>query len=229
MTRCGHEYEDGAYVLGALSPKDRAAFEWHLRDCSSCTRAVGELAGLPRLLARSQRALVVDGRPPVPANLLTSLLIQTRRHRRRRRWFTGLAIAVAVMFSGVCIAVPFGGDLADGRPGVEITTDPPREMRPLWAEQQVSMSLSLTQVGWGMQLSVECAERKDGPSATPTSGPVYALLVIDRDGSSREVASWRAVPGKTIQFSGATSLDHDEIVGTQVTTDGGAPLFELRN
>ena len=33
MTTCQHEHEDGAYVLGALSPEDRVAFERHLPGC----------------------------------------------------------------------------------------------------------------------------------------------------------------------------------------------------
>ena len=43
---------DAAYVLGALSPQDRAAFEEHLRGCAQCAAAVAELAGVPGLLAR---------------------------------------------------------------------------------------------------------------------------------------------------------------------------------
>ncbi|NIH79939.1 hypothetical protein FHX46_002469 [Amycolatopsis viridis] len=43
---------DAAYVLGALSPEDRSAFEEHLRTCDRCSRAVAELAGLPGLLSQ---------------------------------------------------------------------------------------------------------------------------------------------------------------------------------
>ena len=52
MTMCEHEHDDGAYVLGALSPEDRVAFERHLPGCRECQRSVRELAGLPGLLAR---------------------------------------------------------------------------------------------------------------------------------------------------------------------------------
>ena len=43
---------DGAYVLGALSPADRRAYEEHLRDCDECVRSLSELAGLPGILGR---------------------------------------------------------------------------------------------------------------------------------------------------------------------------------
>lgn len=41
---------DAAYVLGALSPTDRRAYERHLAECAACRSAVAELAGLPGLL-----------------------------------------------------------------------------------------------------------------------------------------------------------------------------------
>ena len=40
---------DAAYVLGALSPEDRRAYEEHLRTCDACRAALGELAGIPGL------------------------------------------------------------------------------------------------------------------------------------------------------------------------------------
>ena len=46
---------DAAYVLGALSPEDRRDYEAHLATCDDCARAVGELAGMPGLLARVPR------------------------------------------------------------------------------------------------------------------------------------------------------------------------------
>lgn len=45
---------DAAYVLGALSPEDRQAFEEHLQECDRCAAAVRELAGLPGLLAQTR-------------------------------------------------------------------------------------------------------------------------------------------------------------------------------
>jgi hypothetical protein len=42
----------GAYVLGSLSLDDRTTFEKHLPDCTTCSRTLVELAGLPGLLSR---------------------------------------------------------------------------------------------------------------------------------------------------------------------------------
>ncbi|WP_105566378.1 anti-sigma factor family protein [Microbacterium halophytorum] len=54
---------DAAYVLGALPPADRAAYEEHLSRCGACRSAIAELSPLPGLLSRvpSDRALRMIG------------------------------------------------------------------------------------------------------------------------------------------------------------------------
>lgn len=47
---------DAAYVLGALSPDDRHAYEDHLAGCARCRTAVAELVPLPGLLSRAAHA-----------------------------------------------------------------------------------------------------------------------------------------------------------------------------
>ena len=50
--RCTQTAEAGAYVLGALSPAERSAYERHIAACVTCRNEVAELAGLPGLLGR---------------------------------------------------------------------------------------------------------------------------------------------------------------------------------
>jgi anti-sigma factor RsiW len=50
--RCPQTIEVGAYVLGALVPAERDAFEKHLATCAICREEVAELAVLPGLLGR---------------------------------------------------------------------------------------------------------------------------------------------------------------------------------
>ncbi len=109
---CEFAHDDGAYVLGALSPTERVAFKQHLAGCEECTRSVAELAGLPGLLGRVDAAVLEE--PPadeLPPSLLPALLREVRRERRRRTLTTvGLAAAAAV----VAAAVPIGlGQLGD--------------------------------------------------------------------------------------------------------------------
>jgi anti-sigma factor RsiW len=50
--KCAQTFEIGVYVLGALAPAERDAFERHLGECASCREEVAELAVLPGLLGR---------------------------------------------------------------------------------------------------------------------------------------------------------------------------------
>src|SRR5688572_26590220 len=50
--RCPQTLEVGAYVLGALVPAERDAFEKHMGECAVCREAVADLAVLPGLLGR---------------------------------------------------------------------------------------------------------------------------------------------------------------------------------
>ena len=50
--RCEDGHDDAAYVLGALSPNERAAYESHLASCSFCREAVADLALVPDMLDR---------------------------------------------------------------------------------------------------------------------------------------------------------------------------------
>jgi hypothetical protein len=69
--RCEHLHDSAVYVLGALSPPERAAYERHLADCAECRAEVAEFSDLPGLLGRldpeiaAQIALASD--PPEAA------------------------------------------------------------------------------------------------------------------------------------------------------------------
>jgi hypothetical protein len=62
--KCPHAHDDGAYVLGALSPAERSAFEKHLATCAECRDAVAEVAVLPGLLGRLPADRVDPGAGP---------------------------------------------------------------------------------------------------------------------------------------------------------------------
>ena len=57
---------DAAYVLGALPPVERRAYEDHVAGCARCRAALVELAPLPGLLARAPHPTAPDepSRPP---------------------------------------------------------------------------------------------------------------------------------------------------------------------
>jgi Putative zinc-finger len=231
VTTCRHEHEDGAYVLGALSPEDRVAFERHLAGCPECAQSVRELAGLPGLLARVPVEILdpAEQPPPVPDTLLPALVRRTRQSRRRRAWVTGgLVAAAATIAIGAVGVATLGGDddppRADpgitGTPTAAPSTATPVLMTPVGSEP-VSGWLSLTQVGWGTRLDIECSYAEESDAWQDTAAPTYTMVVTTVDGDSEQVASWKGLPGKTMRLSGATATDRDDIARVEIRTAAG--------
>ena len=71
-----HRYDDAAYVLGALAPDERAAFEAHLATCAECVARVHEIDVVPALLAGIDEADLAD-----LADLADEPMPDTRRRR----------------------------------------------------------------------------------------------------------------------------------------------------
>lgn len=219
---CDMAQLDGAYVLGALAPEERLAFERHLPTCPACSAAVRDLAGLPGLLAQvSPEVAMSPPEPdPVPDTLLPSLVTEVRREQRRRRWLTGLAAAAAVVvIGGVAAVVVTNGD--DPAP------EPPAAGVPMVPLDQdvVEASIDLVSVGWGTKLELTCSY--DAPAGGHDYGPpVYALVVRTADGTE-QVATWKGLPGKTMHLTGATALTTDEILAVEVQDADGHALLEL--
>ncbi len=107
---------DAAYVLGALSPTERVAYEAHLTGCPSCSGAVTELAGLPGLLAKVPlEEVTAPPAAPLPETLLPGLLREVGARRRRRRRVAALSAAAAAVVIAVGAGV-LGSSLAsDGQ------------------------------------------------------------------------------------------------------------------
>ncbi len=223
---CEFAHHDGAYVLGSLSPSDRAEFERHLAGCKDCARAVRELAGLPGLLARvSPDVLESDGPPvPVPATLLPALVAEARRSQRRRTTvLVGLAAAAAVVVAGGSVVV--GNALDEPAPAGQ--SAPPSEAPSLTMDPvggaPVTGSLALTSVAWGTRLDLVCTY--DAPGAS--YGATYAMVVRTRDGRVEQVATWKALPGKSMRLPAATSATRDDIASVEVLTADGVPVLKL--
>jgi hypothetical protein len=234
-----HEHEDGAYVLGALSPEDRVAFERHLPGCPECAQSVRELAGLPGLLARVPVEILDPEKlpMPVPDTLLPALVRRVRRSQRRRTWITaGLVAAAATIAIGAVgvsslrdddappSAAPTASSTASPTAGP--TTAAPVLMTPVGTEP-ISGWLSLTQVGWGTRLDLECSYAQESDAYRDPSWSTYTMYVHTADGGTEQVASWKAVPGKTMRLSAATASDVDDITDVEVRTAAGATVLEL--
>lgn len=227
--RCEFAHDDGAYVLGALSPAERLAFKQHLAGCADCTRSVAELAGLPGLLGRVDAAVLeeapLDEPPPT---LLPALLAEVRRTRRRRTFVTaGLAAAAALV-----VAVPLGawqlGDdpVTSAGPGPTSTEDPVPvlKMDPV-GDVPVQATVSLEQVTWGTRVGLTCTYNSDWVEYDLPPEADYELFVRTRSGRFEQIGSWRSVDGREMSIVGATSLTPAEVAGVEVrTTDGRVVL-----
>ncbi|MFO6451171.1 MULTISPECIES: anti-sigma factor family protein [unclassified Aeromicrobium] len=231
MSDCGHQHEAGAYVLGALSPADRAAFERHLPGCASCQGAVRDLAGLPGLLARVPIDVVEDPHdpPPVPDTLLPSLLRRMARIRRRRRTYvvTGIAAAVLAVAAIGAVAVSNGGD----GPGPESSTvaqdTAARERLLPVGEQPISGWVSLTPVRWGTRIDLDCTYAAVEPGYSDAVW-TYRMVVTHADGTSEDVTSWKALPGRTIHLTSGTAADRQDIRDVTIVTSDGRTVLRLR-
>lgn len=242
----------GAYVLGALGPTDRDAYERHLRVCGACRSSVEDLAGLPGLLSRVPREVVdaledddraaldafgdgpaglpgaLTGAPStgLPDTVLPRLLREVRRGRRRRRTVLATGLVGAVAATAVVVGVlttTLGGDTAP--PQAAPTADAPapvESMQPL-LPVPISATARLTQVAWGTQVEITCAYALEA-AGEPYD---YALVVKDRDGTSEQLGTWTAIPGRDASLSGATAWPLDRISAVEVQTLQGTAILRL--
>lgn len=241
---CSFAHDDAAYVLGALSPAERRAFEEHLADCDSCSRAVTELSGIPGLLTRTDPAVLDDApateptAPQVPDTLLPRLQRRARSVQRRRTTAAAAlaaAAAAAVVTGGFVVsgALTGGGATAGGPPTVHVPTalGPGREMTPVQAAP-IQASVALRPVPWGTRLEMLCsydAPRGAYPSTATSDQPAtYALVVHTRDGRTQQVATWHSLPGRTMHLTAATAAMRSQITSVEVRTGDGRSVLRLR-
>jgi hypothetical protein len=225
---CRFAHDDGAYVLGALSPTERLAFERHLPGCDHCTQSVRRLAGLPGLLGRLDAGVLEDPTPdePLPDTLLPSLVGRVARRRRRR---TALAVGLAAAAAVVAAAVPVVvGQLDDESPSAPPAPSavPALTMEPV-GEVPVRASIALEEVTWGTRLDLTCTYDPTSVDYELPPEADYELFVSTRRGHTEQVGSWRSVGGKTMQLTAATASSRRDIASVEVRTRDGRVVLEL--
>jgi hypothetical protein len=224
---CDFVNEDAAYVLGVLSPAERAAFAEHLPGCVGCSDAVRDLAGLPGLLTRVPPDVfeAAQSTEPVPPTLLPDLVRRARRERRRRTWVAlGAAAAAVAAVSGGAVAITHALDDAESAPTAQ-AVDPGKPMVAL-DSGSMTAKVAVTPVAWGTRLDLVCRYRSHDESSTST-GPDYAMFVRTRSGQVQKVASWRALPGRTMHLSAATADDAADIALVEIRSADGTPVLWL--
>ena len=237
---CQFSHLDGAYVLGSLSPAERLAFEEHLPGCAECSRGVRDLAGLPGLLAQVDVADLEVPTPdaPLPPTLLPALVREARGEQRRRSVLTAaVAAAVAAVFVG---ALAVGGAFDRSPASTSAATPGPtptagRTVAPVGEAMlpvgsgPVRAAVAVTGVAWGTRLDLTCtyADTGDGSGYDGESAGAYALVVHTREGGVEQVATWKALPGRTMRLSGATATGRSDITSVDVRTADGRVVLTL--
>lgn len=222
-----HAMWDAAYVLGSLSAADRREFEGHLAHCPACREAVAELSGVPALLSLLDRADVasIDQAAPVVATsemspqLLPSLLSAGRFRRRRTRMATWAASAAAAVLLGIGVLVGVQGHSG---PDPQQTTTAAAPMVQVGTNLLTS-TVAVTGQHWGTFINMQCVCLAPPDAHHDT----LAMVVVGRDGSKTQLATWVAVPGHTATPAGSISTPVDQIAAVQVVAaDSGQILLQ---
>lgn len=206
-------HDDAAYVLGALDPDDRLAFEEHLASCPDCRDRVEQLRPTVALMA-SVRAEGFDLEPgPMPDTLLPGLLREAARERARRRRLTATlaGLAAACLLALVIVVWPTG----------TAPTPKAQEMKAV-AASPVHATATLVGRKWGTQIHLHCYYDEGVEVSRP-----YDLVVIDTSHAKHDAGSWWLTPDGTTDFTGGTSVRPDRIAQVQVTLPDGTPILQL--
>lgn len=199
---CTHTVSLGAYLLGALDPAERSAFEVHLRTCAICRREMVRLAPLPGLLAQVDvDDLDVPFRDPEPAPELLPVppVAEPAPPAKRRNLVLAGAglLVIALVAVGVLLFAPRGPEpirlsAADSGTGVSATAD-----------------LVAKQWGTEMWLTVQNAPK----------GKRCMLVVHDRAGRAEIGGWWGTDHPEDARIPGSTSFSVDQIERLEVVVD----------
>lgn len=188
-----------AYILGALDPAERSAFEAHLQTCDDCGEELKELAPLPGLLNRVD----LTGPTPAPESVvdravasIASEWAAMKRSRTRWRWLAAVAAVVAV----VALVAPIvtGPEPLEGTVVVFEPASP------------ASGSVLVEEKAWGTAVAIEL-------SGLPESD-TYVAWAVSGTGEWEQMATWGPTPSLSAKLSGASSMAPGELAAIVVTT-----------
>ena len=223
--RCEQTVEAGAYVLGALPPAERAAYERHVPTCPTCREEVAELAGLPGLLGRldTATAAAIGKTESAPAAMLDTVLVsastERRRLRQRHRWQRTGALLAAACLAGV---VAFGA----------ATMDHPTRIQPVVAALHpvsgaIPVSAVLAYVAndhGGTDITMNCVYPHG--VTYPEKELLYLNLVVFPRGSTHgtTLSTWTVDAGDDLSFFWQVTMPPGQIGRIELQHEG-APLL----
>lgn len=232
MTSAGDQYAtwDAAYVLGSLSSAERRDYEAHLETCDRCRTAVAEISGMPALLAMldADDVLALDSEqepPPLRPELRQQVLDRVRWRRRRSRLFTTAAVGFAAALLAVGLVVAIRPGIVGLQSGTSEVNAQEMAMTKL-AETPFSATVALNGFAWGTRIDMACSYGEwSGGGGPPPSN--LGMVVVGRDGTQSQIATWLGLSGATALPSGNTPMQVDDIAAVQlISVDTGKVLLE---
>lgn len=236
---CEHIHDSGPYVLGALSPDERGAYERHLDTCPTCRAEIAELSGLPAILGRldlaSATAVAAGGEealhaivaalpvtaepaprwagPTVVPDTLPPRLLEGARSRRAKERNRHRYQMVGAALVAACLAVL--GVLGLRAAGIgEPATPSYTAMRSVVANPPVTAKLAVDRIPEGTEVHMECEyENTLGPH---TQRWLFKLVAVPKSGAPLELNQWTAGYEDEATFIGHTVLKPEEIQRIEV-------------
>ncbi|MGH3643968.1 MAG: anti-sigma factor family protein [Mycobacterium sp.] len=222
---------DAAYVLGSLSSSERREFEAHLETCDRCRAAVADISGIPALLAMLDvddvRALEEEQPepPPLRPEVMKSVLDKVRWRRRRARLLTSAAVGLAAALLAVGLVIAVRPGIVGLQSGTEQATAQQLAMDKL-VDTPFSASISLSSFAWGTRIDMACTYGQWSSGEVPPPSNL-GMVVVGRDGSHTQIATWLGMSGATALPSGNTPVAASDIAAVQVVSvDSGKVLLE---
>jgi Putative zinc-finger len=222
---------DAAYVLGSLSSSERREYEAHLETCDRCRAAVADLSGMPALLGllSADEVQGLDGEqpepPPLRPEVLESVLDKVRWRRRRLRLITSASVGLAAALLAVGLVIAVRPGIVGLQSATTQNTAQQLEMTKL-EPTPFSATIALNSYAWGTRIDMACTYGtwSSGGGAPPSN---LGMVVVGRDGSHTQVATWLGLSGATALPSGNTPTPKDQIASVQlVSVDSGKVLLE---
>ena len=156
--------------------------------------------------------------------MLDSLLDSVRARRRRSRWVTTAALAAAAALLAIGLVIAVRPEILGLQTGTEQAAGSALEMTKV-SETPINATISLTGYGWGTRIDMACTYGDWGRRDAPPQN--LGMVVVGRDGSHTQVATWLGLSGATALPSANTPVPMEEIAAVQlVSSESGQVLLE---